>query len=47
MANKAAAQQLKNTSSMYLTKDTRIDLDHRLARIEGHVRAVRQMLTET
>ena len=44
MANKTAAKQLKNSSSMYLTKDTRTDLDHRLARIEGHVRAVREML---
>lgn len=37
-------KQLKTTSSAYLTKDTRADLDARLARIEGHVRAVREML---
>lgn len=45
MATKiTAAKQLKSTSSAYLTKDTRADLDNRLARIEGHVRAVRGML---
>ena len=47
MATKAtASKQLKSTSSAYLTKDTRTDLSARLARIEGHVRAVRQMLEE-
>ena len=47
MASKATvAKQLKNTSSAYLTKDARSDLTARLARIEGHVRAVRQMLEE-
>ena len=40
----AAGKQLKSTSSAYLTKDTRADLVNRLARIEGHVRAVRGML---
>jgi len=45
MATKTAAgKRLKNTSSAYLTKDTRADLKNRLARIEGHVRAVRGML---
>ena len=39
-----ATKQLKNTSSAYLTKDTRADLMARLARIEGHVRSVREML---
>src|SRR5437899_2759595 len=37
-------RQLKSTSSAYLTKDTRADLTARLARIEGHVGAVRRML---
>lgn len=46
MANRTVSKQLKSTSSAYLTKDTQTDLDHRLARIEGHVRAVRQMLAE-
>ena len=46
MPTKTATRKLKSTSSAYLTKDTRTDLDHRLARIEGHVRAVRQMLAE-
>ena len=46
MANRTASKHLKSTSSAYLTKDTQTDLDHRLARIEGHVRAVRQMLAE-
>ena len=41
-----AAKQLKGTSSAYLTKDMREDLTARLARIEGHVRAVRKMLEE-
>ena len=41
---KMATQRLKSTSSAYLTRDTRTDLTHRLARIEGHVRAVRGML---
>ena len=45
MATRAtAAKQLKSTSSAYLTKDTRADIKARLARIEGHVRAVREML---
>src|SRR3989454_2726021 len=38
------ARRLKSTSSAYLTKDTRADLRARLARVEGHVRAVREML---
>ena len=46
MANRTVSTKLKSTSSAYLTKDTQTDLDHRLARIEGHVRAVRQMLAE-
>ena len=46
MANKTTQKRLTSTSSGYLTQDTRTDLDHRLARIEGHVRAVRQMLAE-
>ena len=47
MASKTAiAKQLKSTSSAYLTKDTRTDLTARLARIEGHVQAVRRMLEE-
>jgi DNA-binding FrmR family transcriptional regulator len=41
---KTSAKKLTSTSSAYLKKDTRTDLEHRLARIEGHVRAVRQML---
>src|SRR5437870_7060116 len=40
----ATAKRLKSTSSAYLKKDTRADLKARLARIEGHVRAVREML---
>ena len=45
MATKTAIpRRLKNTSSAYLTEDTRADLKARLARIEGHVRAVREML---
>jgi len=43
---KTVSKKLKSTSSAYLTKDTRADLEHRLARIEGHVRAVRQMLAD-
>ena len=43
---RTATKRLKSTSSAYLTKDTRTDLAHRLSRIEGHVRAVRQMLAE-
>lgn len=46
MTNKTGTRQLKSTSSAYLTKDLRTDLDHRLARTEGHLRAVRQMLSE-
>ena len=41
-----ATKQLKSTSSAYLKKETRADLTARLARIEGHVRAVREMLAE-
>lgn len=37
---------LKSTSSGHLTRDTRADLTARLARIEGHVRAVGGMLEE-
>ena len=44
MATKIASKKLKSTSSAYLTNDTRTDLTNRLARIEGHVRAVRKML---
>lgn len=39
-------RRLTSTSSAYLTKDTRADLTARLARIEGHVRAVRRMLED-
>src|SRR5438093_7569150 len=47
MGTKATTTKpLKSTSSAYLTKDTRADLTARLARIEGHVRAVRKMLEE-
>ena len=46
MATKAASKKLESTSSAYLTTETRTDLAHRLARIEGHVRAVRKMLEE-
>ncbi len=47
MATRATdTKRLGSTSSAYLTKDTRTDLTGRLARIEGHVRAVRQMLDE-
>lgn len=46
MANRTTSKPLKSTSSAYMTKETRSDLDHRLARIEGHVRAVRQMLAD-
>ncbi|MCC6348791.1 MAG: metal-sensitive transcriptional regulator [Candidatus Eisenbacteria bacterium] len=47
MATKTTStKQLKSTSSAYLTKDMRTDLSARLARIEGHVRAVREMLEE-
>jgi DNA-binding FrmR family transcriptional regulator len=47
MAIKAiTTKQLKSTSSAYLTKGTREDLQARLARIEGHVRAVKEMLEE-
>lgn len=41
-----SAKKLKDTSSAYLTTDTHADLQARLARIEGHVRAVRNMLDE-
>ena len=44
MATKPATRQLKSTSSAYLRRDTREDLRARLARIEGHVRGVREML---
>ena len=46
MATKTATKKLKSTSSAYLTRATQTDLEHRLARIEGHVRAVRQMLAD-
>ena len=46
MTSMTATKQLKSTSSANLAKDLRTDLDHRLARIEGHLRAVRQMLSE-
>ena len=46
MAAKTPSKQLRSTSSAYLKQDVRTDLDHRLARIEGHIRAVRQMLAE-
>jgi len=44
MATKTATKQLKSTSSAYLRQDARKDLKERLARIEGHVRGVREML---
>src|SRR5712692_5715012 len=45
MATKTVTgKRLKNTSSAHLAKDTRVELKARLARIEGHVRAVREML---
>jgi len=44
MPTTTVTRRLKSTSSAYLPKDTRTDLAHRLSRIEGHVRAVRQML---
>ena len=44
MATKAATKRLKSTSSAYLRQDAREDLKARLARIEGHVRGVREML---
>ncbi len=44
MPRTTVGKQLKNTSSAYLVKETRSDLDARLARIEGHVHAVREML---
>ena len=44
MATKTAARQLKSTSSAYLHQGVREDLKARLARIEGHVRGVREML---
>lgn len=47
MATKTTTgKQLKSTSSAYLAKNARGDLTVRLARIEGHVRAVRKMLEE-
>ena len=47
MATKTTTTKtLKSTSSAYLTKETRADLGARLARIEGHVGAVRKMLDE-
>ena len=47
MATRTRAREtLKRTSSAYLTKETRADLKARLARIEGHVGAVRKMLDE-
>ncbi len=46
MMTRTGSKQLQSTSSAYLKQDVRTDLDHRLARIEGHVRAVREMLAE-
>jgi len=46
MAIKTAAKQLKSTSSAYLRQETRQDLEARLARIEGHVHGVREMLEQ-
>ncbi len=46
MATKMATKQLKSTSSAYLHHDLREDLNARLARIEGHVRGVRDMLKQ-
>lgn len=46
MPAKTTSRKLTITSSAYLTKDTRTDLSHRLARVEGHVRAIRQMLND-
>ncbi len=46
MATKTATKQLKSTSSAYLRRDAREDLMARLARIEGHVRGVREMLEQ-
>ena len=46
MPRTAVTKQIRSTSSAYLTKVTRADLTARLARIEGHVRAVRRMLDE-
>ena len=47
-ARKTAARRqpgkAKSTSSAHLKPDVTADLDARLARIEGHVRAVRSML---
>lgn len=45
-ARSGAKKRIKSTSSAYLKKETRADLDARLARIEGHVRAIRKMLAE-
>ncbi len=41
-----ATKTLESTSSAYLSKETRADLGARLARIEGHVGAVRKMLDD-
>ena len=41
-----ATKLLKSTSAAHLTPETQADLKARLARIEGHVRGVRQMLEE-
>lgn len=47
MASKAPlTRSLKSTSAAHLTPETRADLKARLARIEGHVRAIREMLEE-
>ena len=46
MTTKTTTRQLKNTSSAYPRKETREDLKARLARIEGHVHGVREMLEQ-
>lgn len=46
MATKSATKQLKSTSSAHLRRETSEDLKARLARIEGHVHGVREMLEQ-
>ncbi len=46
MATKTVAKQLKSTSAAYLRRDVHDDLKARLARIEGHVHGVREMLEQ-
>ncbi|MBI5711726.1 MAG: metal-sensitive transcriptional regulator [Candidatus Eisenbacteria bacterium] len=46
MAAKTPIRPLKSTSAAHLAQRTQADLKARLARIEGHVRAVRAMLAE-